>query len=372
MTTYYMGIGGNNANSGTSWAQRKATLNGVEDIPVQAGDTVYIGAGTYRDSMTCDVSGSSGSPISYIGDIDGSHTDGVGGVVRITNTAADEKSYGATVQAIKMANAIDYRMFSNLLIDGFPTAIFNDNTGGNTIINNCIFYGTTGNYHILRFDKAPGNLTMTNCIFIAGYHGGTGNCVNLAGTDKNDASYLFQNCLFMGMASGVYSNGCGNVTVKNSLFFHTSIGVRTNAVNTSYPAIVNNNLFYGCATAMSSNAADQITENYNNINGCDVARKNVGVGAQSLAYPVNFDLRWAVELLFNNGTMVTPFDLASYSALIDVAGTTPTTADLRGTTKQGTEREWGALEYDSTLDIEAGTGGGGAVSIQPISGRLWL
>jgi hypothetical protein len=35
-----------------------------------------------------------------------------------------------------------------------------------------------------------------------------------------------------------------------------------------------------------------------------------------------------------------------------------TTADMRGTTVQGAEREWGALEYDSTLDIEAGTGTG--------------
>jgi hypothetical protein len=43
---------------------------------------------------------------------------------------------------------------------------------------------------------------------------------------------------------------------------------------------------------------------------------------------------------------------------------------MRGTTKIGTEREWGALEYDSTLDIEAGSGG--AVSIQPIQGSVRL
>lgn len=45
MTTYYVGSGGNNANAGTSWSQRKLTLNGVEDIPVAAGDTVYVAPG---------------------------------------------------------------------------------------------------------------------------------------------------------------------------------------------------------------------------------------------------------------------------------------------------------------------------------------
>ncbi len=96
---------------------------------------------------------------------------------------------------------------------------------------------------------------------------------------------------------------------------------------------------------------------------------NVDVGAHSVTYPPLFDSRWFFEMV-NGGSMITPFDLASYSQLINVAGTSPTTADMRGTTVQGTQREWGALEYDSTLDIEAGSGG--AVSIQPTSGRISL
>ena len=45
MTVYYVGAGGNNSNAGTSWALRKATLTGAEDIPVAAGDTVIVGPG---------------------------------------------------------------------------------------------------------------------------------------------------------------------------------------------------------------------------------------------------------------------------------------------------------------------------------------
>lgn len=51
------------------------------------------------------------------------------------------------------------------------------------------------------------------------------------------------------------------------------------------------------------------------------------------------------------GKRISPFDLSSYSQLINVAGTSPTTTDLRGKSVIGAQREWGALEYDSSLSI---------------------
>lgn len=57
MTIRYVGKGGSDANNGLSWATRKLTLNGAEDTPVVAGDVVYVGAGTYRELLTVDVSG---------------------------------------------------------------------------------------------------------------------------------------------------------------------------------------------------------------------------------------------------------------------------------------------------------------------------
>lgn len=370
-TTRYVGIGGNDSNDGLSWANRKLTLNGVEDTPVQAGDTVYVGAGTYRSAsspmLTCDVDGSAGSPISYIGDYDGSHTDGVGGVVRLTGSAADEKSYlrGAIINGTNR----NYRTFIGFQFDGMVnTALYFNQTSSNIVIQKCIFLPNNGNSGVVYFVDAPSDITITDCIFKIGYKGGTNHCIYLVSTNEvNDKTFTISNCILSGGAYGVYSTRCGNVAVKNCVFDRT--GARTNAVNTSYPMTVNNCLIIG--TSLYAAVAGQLVEDYNNFDACDVARTNVATGAHSLAYPINFDARWAQELLWFNGTMVTPFDLASYSALIDVAGTTPTTADLRGTTKQGTERELGALEYDSTLDIEAGSGtGGGAVSIQPIFGRL--
>lgn len=54
--------------------------------------------------------------------------------------------------------------------------------------------------------------------------------------------------------------------------------------------------------------------------------------------------------------LIIPFDLSRNSQLIDVAGTAPTATDMRGTGTLGTEREWGALEYDIDLAIKEGVG----------------
>lgn len=377
MTTRYVGIGGNDANDGLSWANRKLTLNGVEDTPVQAGDTVYVGPGTYYGLgadpvLTVDVSGSSGSPITYIADVDGSHTDGVGGCVCLTGLAEDKLTY--VTGYIISATGKSYRTFDGFLFDGAVySAVRFVNTQSNVTIQNCIFLSNNGNNTIVSFADASSDHVIQNCIFICGYKGGTGNCISIESSNEvNDKTFTVSNCLFIGMNSGVYSLKCGNVTVKNSTFFHTRYGCRTNAVNVTYPMIANNNVLYGCNTAFYAAAAGgQIVEDYNNINGCDVARTNVNAGAHSLAYPALFDTRWAQELLWNGGTMVSPFDLSSISGLLNVAGTSPTTTDIRGTTVQGAQREWGALEYDSTLDIEAGAGGTSSVKIMPL-GKVGL
>lgn len=47
--------------------------------------------------------------------------------------------------------------------------------------------------------------------------------------------------------------------------------------------------------------------------------------------------------------VVSNYDFASYSGLVNKAGTVPTTKDVRGTAVLGAQREWGAIEYDSTL-----------------------
>jgi len=57
MPTYYVGPGGNDGNSGLTWALRLLTLNAAEDKPITAGSIVYVAPGVYRELLTVDVSG---------------------------------------------------------------------------------------------------------------------------------------------------------------------------------------------------------------------------------------------------------------------------------------------------------------------------
>jgi len=97
----------------------------------------------------------------------------------------------------------------------------------------------------------------------------------------------------------------------------------------------------------------EIIENFNAFSSNVANRTNVDTGANSNAFPALFDPRWFFELVGGKGRMVSPSDLASYSQLVNLAGTSPTTTDLRGTAVIGAQREWGALEYDPDLKLRA-------------------
>jgi len=365
MATYYVGAGGNNSNNGTTWALRKLTLNGAEDIPVAAGDTVYVGAGTYRETLTVDVSGSSGSPITYIGDYTGANTDGTGGVVRITGSDNDTTQTRADCI---IADSKNYRTFRGFVLDGTATTV-KVTTGTNWVIDQC-FHARNGNRGI-TFAGASSSITISNNYFV----GGTYRHINFEHTSfVSNANILIQNCIFNGgggrESSGVTTIRYGGVIIKNCYFNGIQIGVNVATIpDTGQTITVNNCTLNSSYIGLRSATAGYLIENYNNIVSCENARSNVDAGAQSNTFLYLPDSRWFFEMV-NGGSMLTPFDLASYSGLINVAGTSPTTADMRGTTVQGAQREWGALEYDSTLDIEAGSGGGGLLTNPGMTGGM--
>ena len=353
MTTYYCGPGGNNANSGLTWNLRKLTLNGCEDIPVAAGDTVYVGPGTYRELLTVDVSGSGGSPITYIGDYQGTNTDGVGGVVRITGSDNDQT---ATRASCITGTSRNYRTFQGFLCDTATTnGIFNT-SGTNWIIDKCIFQSLVVGARIAGASQST--CTIQNCFFYPISSNGV--LIEHSSTVDN-AAHVVQNCTIVGSTFNIRIDRVGGVTVKNCTILTGTSGIRVvAALSVGQTETVNNCTLMGCnGTALQATAVGEITEDYNSLFGNATARSNVTAGANSLAYPALFDPRWFFQLTHagagpNSATqVVTPFDLASFSALLNVAGTSPTTTDMRGTAVQGSQREWGALEYDSTLSVKA-------------------
>lgn len=351
MTIRYVGSGGNDANSGLSWALRKLTLNGVEDTPVAAGDTVYVGAGTYRELLTVDVSGTADNPISYIGDYRGANTDGVGGVVRITGSD-DDKSATRANCITDGAAARNYRTFAGFQLDTTTNDSLVKLSGGgtNTTIYNCIFLPSGSGS--IRLSGTGTNHAVYSCLL---WHTqGSGMLVSHSATVSASGIAIYNNTILSG-ASGILITRVGGITIKNNTFvgrMGRCIYIDT-ALAGGQTLTVYDNTFYACAStaAITITADGELVEDYNAFYG-NAANITGGtppaIGAHSVAYPLLPDTRWFFEMV-NGGRLVTPFDLASYSQLIDLAGTSPSAADMRGTGTVGAQREWGALEYDATL-----------------------
>lgn len=353
MTTYYVGPGGSDASAGTSWGARKLTLNGAEDIPVAAGDTVYVGPGTYRESLTVDVSGSAGNLITYIGDYTGANTSGSSGVVRITGSADDI--------ALTRANCIvgsskNYRTFSGFVLDL---------TSGDTVsmtgctywtITKCHITGTTNG---IMCTSACTNVTISLCYLICPLNNisfGTG-----AGDNR---AHVVENCILTGggyvLSYGLVTNGVGGLTVRNCTMI--GCGVLSFGLSSGQLTTVNNCIIFGSKYGLYSDSTAKFSEDYNALFKNNADRTTVTAGAHSVTRPGLFDTRWFFEAV-NGGTMITQWDLASYSTLVEYnSGTGAPSTDIRGASAVGTYREWGALEYDSTYDIAGGAAAGGLIT----------
>jgi hypothetical protein len=364
MAVYYVGPDGNNANDGLSWANRKLTLNGAEDIPVAAGDTVIVGPGVYREILTVDVSGSAGNAIEYRGDYTGAATDSTGGVVRITGSDNDQT---ATRANCITASAKNFRSFSGFAFDTTSASSIVATNCTNWTVDGVYFGQTLGAGNAIDCNGASqAAWLVTNCYFSMGRLGFVIYFNHSAAVDNS--GHVVENCIIAHGSQLVYPLRVGGVAVRNSLLaFSSSDGVLANALTAGQTTTVTNCRIVGCSVGLRAINAGEITENYNNVIGCTIARTNVSVGANSTAYTELYDTRWFFEAV-NGGKLVTPFDLASYSQLVNAAGTSPPTADMRGTTVIGAQREWGPLEYDPALLIEAGSGGGGGGRRR----RLWM
>lgn len=292
MTTYYVGSGGNDSNDGLSWANRKLTLNGAEDIPVAAGDTVYVGPGTYRETLTVDVSGSGGSPITYIGDYSGANTDGVGGVVRITGSDNDQT---LTRTSGILANTKDYRTFTGFTLDMVNGNLLDLTTCTNWIIQKMHFYGT-GAGALVRVQGTSSAITIQD-FYIGGFQYGQGGLWFSHSSTVDNTGHVISNGIFMPAGFGVYIQRTGGITVKNCLFLGQRQGVSVaTALAAGQTTTVNNCIFaFTTGAALVATATGEITEDYNTLYSGTGTRTNTSTGANSNTYPALPDARWFFE-----------------------------------------------------------------------------
>lgn len=364
MADIFVGTSSAGSANGTSWANRYGTLNAAEDKPVAAGDRVIVGPGVYRELLTCDVSGSSGNPITYVADVDGSLTDGVGGVVRITGSDNDQT---ATRASCITASSKNYRTFRGFAFDTTTGVLVSLATAcSNWIFEDCYFAGIGANANMITIAGTGTGTTFRRCILLGA------RAVGLSITHSSvvdNSAHVIENCIFLGTIGRAISiDRVGGISIKHTTFLNCAQSIRVAAALTAgQTTTVNNCVFaWNSGVALQSITApgtnEEITENYNSFWGNTTDRTNVTTGANSNAYPPLF----APPLLLSSLRYPwNPFDLSQWSALRRIAGTNMSSDGLYGITRPATDskKSWGAIQYND-LARETTTKRTGAASLK--------
>lgn len=367
MTDRYVGSGGNDGDSGLTWALRKLTLNGVEDTPVVAGDDIYVGPGVYREQLTVDVSGAGGNIITYIADVTGENTDGVGGLVRIT--ASDNDTTATRTICILNAGGYDYRTFRGFKFE-FGTSgqvrFQTVNTVTNWILEDCIFGEATdsGGYGFVTWSiTGVDDITIRRCIFFS--HRLSAIYFNPSGPDAA-SSIDIENCIFFGDGWGesIKIDETDGITIRNCTFHGCAEGIDVDDNNTNgYTTYVYNCYFAGTGSAaLEGGVIGDITEDYNSFWNCFAKRVNTNTGANSQSYP----MFWDFGLLFDGiRFQKSPFAPSDYSALTAITGTGELNTDLFGIARPATaaKNSWGAIQFHDAERETTTTRGASTASI---------
>ena len=281
MTLYYVRASmGNDGNTGLSAAQAFLTIDNAANT-VAAGDTVYIGAGVYRETVTIDTSGSAGSEIKWIGDIDGVQTGDPGLVVITTQDAeAGGAGTGSTLDLnAKKWNEFYYVVFgpggtgsTDYTIDA---SVANCNYEG-VLFDTCVIMPPVdyGNYAINWNYKVPGAISGNKPKFTSCTIFGSLNVLYEAMAAGDVACGLvFENGLVIADTVGINLDGPSSSTdgiegyeINNNVLFASTYGLQIlNQFNTGDTGVAANNIqlsnFGSCVTKQADGGTWTLTNN---------------------------------------------------------------------------------------------------------------
>ena len=223
-TDYFVRKTGNNGNAGTSAGTAWLTIDYAADS-MSAGDTVYVGAGTYSERVTPSPSGTSGSPIRYIADTDGTQT-GDAGDVLVTGSSG--------LQTLVLSNK-DYLEFDGFKFKGFGDDAVRLYYADSIVLDNCEIYSGTQGINV----TGGNNVTVRNCIIrdnsIDGINTAsvTGMLVsrceiygNVMGIDVDSGGVTIRNCLIRDNSSRGIDLTVGTAVVQNcTIVSNTTDGI---------------------------------------------------------------------------------------------------------------------------------------------------
>jgi len=303
MATYYVRKSGSDSNGGTdpdtdAWLTIDKAAN-----TVAAADNVYVGAGVYRELVTLDTSGSSGSQITWIADVDGANT-GDAGLV-IVSAYADEESTASRAACFATQDRIFNTIRGFTLVGGTDACIDAGttasavNTGEGVIIEDCaIFPGHTDNEHGIWYDfgtsaePTAAGLIVRRCVF-------SGSGVYLVASSSGpaadvDQKAVIENSLFVGngeasdqwaaismdLIGGAFFRG--GVDITNCTIYGYAIGINADQeLSTADVSNIRNCTFLYTLLAIELEGTNDgaLTSDYNYFGNCAAPLTGVTAGA---------------------------------------------------------------------------------------------
>lgn len=335
-----------------------------------SGDSVYVGAGTYRETITLTTPAAPATTISVIADVDGAQTGDAGEVIWTAHTTNDTTAAAA-------AACLNLNGKKNLTVQGF-TMIGGNVQGGcvrgednsaatdHTFLD-CTFLDFINSpvSHIVTLAN-PANWLFERCSFMTAKGNSTFVIFMTRNASMYDANIVLNNCFFYApnnrgisiVDSGAGTNMGGGVDCNHCTFIGNGSAMRIVPAtpNTTHPCTIYNSIII-CSSdnaAINSSATGGIIEDYNMI-WAVTARSLVTAGANSVsgdAYAPLFEIMQSPYLGRPRRTFLSPLE---GSPLLGrgVSGTPPAlTTDIfnrqRPAGGASTLKSWGAMELHDT------------------------
>lgn len=354
MATFYVRKSGNDANAGTSAGAAKLTITAAYNAS-SAGDTIYVGAGVYRETASLTISKAS---LSIIGDYSGAQT-GDAGAVRWHGSAADVTFVTGAATITVAATGVTLRFLAiSCSAASHAISMSGSASASNLTVSDCVLDGAGYLIAHSYVSALPTGVVIERCLFAGVF--AVGIWYYQGDSTDRTPGWTIRNCVFVGGgASGtaVRSDHGGGLAMKNC----TVIGPVPMSVNgtgtMSTPCTFTHCLVCSGAWWANSQTAGFLTEDYNvfQINSGYSARNGVSAGANSLTRVMLFDAR-AWFTLVSGGILVAPWDIgADWQMTNHAIGAAGYATDARGATVLGANREVGALEYNSALSVSGGS-----------------
>lgn len=227
-----------------------------------AGDTAYIGAGTYREAFTWSTAGSAGNVVSTIGDVDGVQTGDPGDVI-VSGWLTNDVTAPTNAVSIALAAKGIYTTFKNInFYAGYQIAsacISSSSVSDHLTFQNCNFISDgTLSYAVDLIGKVDANTSIIfdSCAVIAAL--GIRLQYPTSTTADYETGFKVRNCIFVGSTNSITLNPTGASAFKpgggdisQCSFLFSSAAVRS--TSTSWSSLIPTrvlNLYAGLGTTI--------------------------------------------------------------------------------------------------------------------------